>query len=135
MERLKQLIDLCKFYKIDTHRTYDRRHYDIETGKIPVEYAPDSVKARFPKQESYRVNDYELWIEPRQVCFTSWFEDHHNGNAHDIQKTLIDLTPEEFRAMIKNEEDYFETLLKGRLREIILQELVDARFQLIMKHI
>ena len=93
---------------------------------------PDSVKARCPKQENYRDSDYELLLKTKQVLFSSWFEDHHNGNAHDMQETLIDLTEEEFRAMIKKEEGYFESFLKGKLREIILQELVEARYQSIM---
>jgi hypothetical protein len=132
MERLKKLIDLCRFYKIDTRQTYDRRNYDIEKDSIPITSVPDSVKARFPKQANYRNQEYDLLTKTKQVLFSSWYEDYHNRNAHDIQETLIDLTEEEFREMIKSEEGYFESFLKDELREIILQELVEARFHKIM---
>lgn len=127
MERLKELIKICKAYKIDI-----RDDYDEEKGTISLSYVPDSVKKRSTKTENYYSGEYVFVPGERRIVFSSWYEDHHNGNAHDVQHQIIELNDDELYIMMKREHEHFEFLIKKKLKDIVINELVEARFQSIM---
>jgi len=132
MEKLKQLINLCIISKIDISKDYDQNEKSVCVLRIP-DSLTDSLYKRINAYSDHC--EYEFYLENRQLKYSTWYEDHHSGSSYDYQSIFIDLTNEELNEIVKHLSDYFETKLKIKLQEIILQELVEARYKQLQENI
>jgi len=90
---------------------------------------PDSVKKRFIKREYCDYSSDTFLLKDKQIKHNTWEEDHHSGRICYNSTQLIDLDENEFNEIVKFKSDYFETLAKGKIQEMVIEELVEARFQ------
>jgi hypothetical protein len=128
MEKIQKLIKLCKRHEVfvEELNTLSNNHFRFK--KLPFQI----IKIKL--EEDYTA-DFEFTIDTGKLKMMSWWVDHHSGSHHDYKEVEISLSEEEQQMFITHFEKSLEYLLKVKLKEEIIKEMVNDRYDLYMARI
>ena len=132
MEKLKKIIKLCEEHNIDLSSIGES--YRMRKNKIHLCHLPkygNLEKIKFDL-EKYREKDFEFDLNSGKLEMFTWIFDHHRGTQEYIEKSYIDLSEEQKRDLIISLEKFYEKKLKSKLREEIIQEFTNKKYDELM---
>lgn len=135
MQDLKKTLDLCVKHKAltNTSKLSSENYYDVENNYIHFHHVPID---NFIKDKKLEIKEYHYFnfnLENKKLELHTWNEGYHNGNILSYQEKFIDLTEEELQKLIQYFKFNYTLDLKKKLREEVIQELVDKKYDEIWK--
>jgi len=128
MERLKKLIEICKPMGIKLDG------YNEKYQTITFQYYAHCRKFLNPLiTKGY--HQFSFNMNTGVLEFSQWEESGHNGSEFDSETRIIELTEDELKLLMHSFSFNLENKYKEHLKEKIINELVDARYDEIMQDI